>query len=40
MSKIDPRLNKIIKTFLQETQKIHKIDDAYLYGSYAKGIAG
>jgi predicted nucleotidyltransferase len=31
------RLNKIIKNFLEEIKKKYKIDNAYLYGSFAKG---
>ena len=34
------RLNKIIHSFLEKIQKKFKIDDAYLYGSFAKGTAG
>ena len=33
------RLNKIIHSFLEEIQKKFKIDDAYLYGSFAKGTS-
>jgi predicted nucleotidyltransferase len=40
MAERDDELNKIIKNFLKEIQKIFKIDDAYLFGSYAKGTAG
>ncbi|MBW2407286.1 MAG: nucleotidyltransferase domain-containing protein [Deltaproteobacteria bacterium] len=31
------RLNKIINIFLKEIQKKYRIDNAYLYGSFAKG---
>jgi predicted nucleotidyltransferase len=31
------RLNKIINSFLEEIQKIYRIDNAFLYGSFAKG---
>jgi len=31
------RLNKIINSFLEEIQKKYRIDNAYLYGSFAKG---
>jgi predicted nucleotidyltransferase len=31
------RLNKIINIFLEEIQKKYRIDNAYLYGSFAKG---
>jgi len=40
MAERDDELNKIIKNFLKEIQKNFKIDDAYLFGSYAKGTAG
>ena len=40
MAKRDAKLNKIIKNFLEEIQKNYIIDDAYLYGSFAKGTAG
>ncbi len=33
-------LNKVINSFLEEIQKKYRIDDAYLYGSFAKGTAG
>ena len=31
------KLNKIINSFLEEIQKKYRIDNAYLYGSFAKG---
>jgi predicted nucleotidyltransferase len=37
MAETKDRLNKIIKSFLAEIQKHYQIDDAYLYGSFAKG---
>lgn len=40
MVKRDAKLNQIISNFLEEIEKRIKIDDAYLYGSYAKGTAG
>jgi len=40
MAERDAKLNKIIKNFLEEIQKKYIIDDAYLYGSFAKGTAG
>ena len=40
MVKRDAKLNKIIKNFLEEIQKKFKIDNAYLYGSFAKGTVG
>ena len=40
MAKRDAKLNKIIKSFLEEIQKKYIIDDAFLYGSFAKGTAG
>lgn len=40
MAKRDAKLNKIIEKFLEQIDKKFKIDDAYLYGSYAKGTAG
>ncbi len=39
MAERNDRLNKIIKSFLEEIQKKFKIDNAYLYGSFAKGTA-
>ena len=39
MAKRNAKLNKIIKNFLEEIQKKFEIDDAYLYGSFAKGTA-
>ena len=39
MVKRDARLNKIIINFLEEIQKKFKLDDAYLYGSFAKGTS-
>lgn len=33
------RFNKIINSFLEEIQKKYRIDDAYLYGSFAKGTS-
>jgi predicted nucleotidyltransferase len=32
-------LNKIITSFLDEIQKKYRIDNAYLYGSFAKGTS-
>ncbi len=32
-------LNKVITSFLDEIQKIYRIDNAYLYGSFAKGTS-
>ena len=32
-------LNKVITSFLDEIQKIISIDNAYLYGSFAKGTS-
>ena len=40
MAKRNAKLNKIIDSFLEEIGKRFRIDDAYLYGSYAKGTAG
>jgi len=40
MAKGDDKLNKIINSFLEQIQKKYIIDDAYLYGSFAKGTAG
>ena len=37
MAKRNDRLNRIIKSFLEEIQKYYRIDNAYLYGSFAKG---
>ena len=37
MAESKNRLNKIINSFLEEIQKKYKIENAYLYGSYAKG---
>jgi predicted nucleotidyltransferase len=31
------RLNKTIHSFLEESQQKYRIDNAYLYGSFAKG---
>ena len=35
----DDELNKIISNFMEEIQKNFIIDDAFLFGSYAKGTA-
>jgi predicted nucleotidyltransferase len=32
-------LNKVITSFLDEIQKKYRIDNAYLYGSFAKGTS-
>jgi len=37
MAKTDDRMKKIVNHFLEEVQKKYKIENAYLYGSYAKG---
>ena len=39
MAERKDRLNKVINSFLQEIQKKYRIDDAYLYGSFAKGTS-
>jgi len=36
-SKIEPNIKKIIIRFLSELSRYIHIDDAYLYGSYARG---
>lgn len=30
---------KIVRHFLDEIQKTHKVEQAFLYGSYAKGVS-
>jgi predicted nucleotidyltransferase len=37
MDKRNDSLSKIINYFLEEIQKHYRIDNAYLYGSFAKG---
>ncbi len=37
MAENNDDLNKIIKSFLDEIQKKYRIENAYLYGSFAKG---
>ena len=37
MDKRNDSLSKIINFFLEEIQKHYRIDNAYLYGSFAKG---
>jgi predicted nucleotidyltransferase len=32
-------LEKIVQVFLDEVQKIYRVDSAYLFGSYAKGTS-
>ena len=32
-------LNKVITSFLDEIQKVYTLDNAYLYGSFAKGTS-
>jgi predicted nucleotidyltransferase len=32
-------LEKIVKTFLDEVQKVYRVDSAYLFGSHAKGTS-
>ncbi len=39
MAEKKDRLNKVINSFLEEIQKNYRIDDAYLYGSFAKGTS-
>ena len=39
MAEKKDRLNKVINSFLKEIQKKYRIDDAYLYGSFAKGTS-
>ena len=39
MAERKDRLNKVISSFLEEIQKKYRIDDAYLYGSFAKGTS-
>ena len=39
MAERKDRFNKIINSFLEEIQKKYRIDDAYLYGSFAKGTS-
>ncbi len=39
MAERKDRLNKVINSFLKEIQKKYRIDDAYLYGSFAKGTS-
>ncbi len=39
MAERNDSLKQIIKRFLEEIQKKYKIDNAYLYGSFAKGTS-
>jgi predicted nucleotidyltransferase len=39
MAERKDKLNKVINSFLKEIQKKYRIDDAYLYGSFAKGTS-
>ncbi len=39
MAERTDRLKKVINSFLKEIQKKYRIDDAYLYGSFAKGTS-
>jgi predicted nucleotidyltransferase len=39
MAERKDRFNKVINSFLEEIQKKYRIDDAYLYGSFAKGTS-
>ena len=32
-------LEKIVQNFLEEIQKLYRVDSAYLFGSYAKGTS-
>ena len=39
MAQGDDDVRKIVRHFLDEIQKTHKVELAFLYGSYAKGAA-
>jgi uncharacterized protein len=39
MAQINDDVMKIVRHFLDEIQKTHKIELAFLYGSYAKGVS-
>jgi len=39
MAQSDDDVRKIVRHFLDDLQKAHKVECAFLYGSYAKGAA-